>query len=353
MKGRKGHKGPKSKGLQPLVWLVVVVMVLVCGGVVWAQNRQKETNYWGNQVLYTDDTLTTEVLRWDTDGLKLKDQEAVYYGSDSDIRSYYDETTDDRLEWDDGTNLLMALSDAGTTGNLLVTGNATAGAGTGAPTLILNGAAANWRGLEFWTGGTRRWGLFADNNTESGSNAGSNLVLLSYNDAGTLIDEVLRIERGTSSAARWGRILHSTRGSATIQTVVQSGDTLTEGLRLRALEQEVTIGGAAASFDLTSDLPSGAIPVGGALNLQTAVTATTAVKVGLGTSGDPDKYGLTGALTKNSKGKAMVSPSVLGSLEDVKIFACDTGGAAAGTLDSGTVRVRLWFWDLLDLDSAP
>jgi hypothetical protein len=44
------------------------------------------------------------------------------FGTDRDIRCRYDEATDNRLEWHDGTNILAYLSDLGTTGLFGVTG---------------------------------------------------------------------------------------------------------------------------------------------------------------------------------------------------------------------------------------
>lgn len=55
----------------------------------------------------------------DTDVL---DNYDLSFGTDRDIRCRYDETTDDRLEWHDGTNVLAYLSDLGTTGLFGVTG---------------------------------------------------------------------------------------------------------------------------------------------------------------------------------------------------------------------------------------
>lgn len=55
-------------------------------------------------------------------GLTIPDDQYLKVGTDNDIYYGYDETTDDRAEWTDGTNLLMYLADVGTTGNFGVTG---------------------------------------------------------------------------------------------------------------------------------------------------------------------------------------------------------------------------------------
>ena len=54
--------------------------------------------------------------------LHLQDDVAMVWGTDNDIQATYDEAGDNRLEWDDGTNLLQWLTDAGTTGTGGVTG---------------------------------------------------------------------------------------------------------------------------------------------------------------------------------------------------------------------------------------
>ena len=58
---------------------------------------------------------------------KITDDNRLILGTDSDIQIIYDEATDNRMEVSDGTNLLMALTDAGTTGNVNITGLLTMG----------------------------------------------------------------------------------------------------------------------------------------------------------------------------------------------------------------------------------
>ena len=56
---------------------------------------------------------------------EVQDGVTFAFGTDADIQISYDEATDDRLEITDGTNLLLSLTDTGTTGNLAVTGDLT------------------------------------------------------------------------------------------------------------------------------------------------------------------------------------------------------------------------------------
>jgi len=61
--------------------------------------------------------------------------------------------------------------------------------------LRVNGAAATFRQVSFRTSGSLRWNLYANNAGESGSNAGSNLVLSRHDDAGESLGEALTIAR--------------------------------------------------------------------------------------------------------------------------------------------------------------
>lgn len=80
----------------------------------------------------TDDRLEigdgTNLFLWlkdlgTTARLGLTDDSILAYGTDMDIQVTYDAATDNRLEWSDGTNLLAWLTDAGTTGTFGTTGS--------------------------------------------------------------------------------------------------------------------------------------------------------------------------------------------------------------------------------------
>lgn len=179
----------------------------------------------------------------------------VRYGTDDDIIVGYDEATDDRLEWHDGTNTLMSLADGGTTGNLIVSGATTStgvltasststlagtvaiGGGYGSTGLTLSdagvvqmngaltvdgtstltgavgtdsdftttggmvnidGAAATNRDLNFRTGTSGRWSVRANATAEGGANAGTDLQILSRTDAGSFLATPVTITRSTS-----------------------------------------------------------------------------------------------------------------------------------------------------------
>lgn len=79
---------------------------------------------------------------------------------------------------------------AGTFSTLTVTGS-------GDVNDIVNGVAGQNR-VRWWrTSNTNRWAMFANNTAESGSNAGSDMRLARYNDAGTFQGYPIQISRAT------------------------------------------------------------------------------------------------------------------------------------------------------------
>jgi len=136
--------------------------------------------------------------------------------------------------------------------------------------------------------------------------------------------------------------------------VGRRGESVTEGWTRYRIDEDVVMD-ASASNNLTTETPIYARILLVQGNLETIITATTAVKVGIGrvpSTADPNKYGLTSALTKNLKIDTIPDFAVLSAAEQMAVFACDTNGAAAGTLDTGTVRVVVEYEVLDSLDDA-
>lgn len=69
--------------------------------------------------------------------------------------------------------------------------------GTMTGNIIRSGAAGTWRGFQFATSGTARWGIGENQVAESGSNVGSNLSFDRYDDTGTWVDTPFSINRAT------------------------------------------------------------------------------------------------------------------------------------------------------------
>lgn len=101
----------------------------------------------------------------------------------------------------------------------------TVGRGTAATTLTINGATSTLRNLRWQTAGLTVWSLRANNAAQSGSNAGSDLVLAANDDSGTAIDTPVTITRAAGGGIELGRILSLlTGGSASAPTLTWTGD---------------------------------------------------------------------------------------------------------------------------------
>ena len=87
---------------------------------------------------------------------------------------------------------------AGTTG--IFSGNVTSGDGADAQAISIAGGAGFTRTLQFLTGVSPRWKLLADATAEGGANAGSDLYLKAFNDAGGDIGDALIITRSTMAS---------------------------------------------------------------------------------------------------------------------------------------------------------
>ena len=128
---------------------------------------------------------------------------------------------------------------------------------------------------------------------------------------------------------------------------------LGNGCRIVELDETIT-GLAAVSTDISQDIPDGAVLLCVQANIEALVVAGgTSVKVGIGPTSDPDKYGITSALTKNLKIDIIPAHVVLSGAEDVQINMCATGGGIGDAAASdGDVRVRLVYAIPVSLDDA-
>lgn len=131
---------------------------------------------------------------------------------------------------DSGVNIGNSLIITRSTGaialtapNFTISGNlVTAGDGTGAVYLYMNGGAGNNRGLRIRTNGSDRWLLFADNTAESGSNAGTNFYLNRYDDNATLLGSSVVINRATGSIALNGSVQAPTVGTRSALEIMKT-----------------------------------------------------------------------------------------------------------------------------------
>lgn len=103
---------------------------------------------------------------------------------------------------------LLAASESGAFSTVSSAGDVDAGSDAlAAPVaFVLNAAAGQARSLRYQTGGVNRWAVQADATPEAGSDAGSDLDIIAYNDAGASLGSALKITRADRSAVFGGSL---------------------------------------------------------------------------------------------------------------------------------------------------
>lgn len=91
--------------------------------------------------------------------------------------------------------------------------------------VTISGAAGQYRGLNLRTLTQARWLITADNAAESGSNAGSDLVVRAYNDASTSLGDRLKIRR-SDGLSTFGGNVEVSKSNAVITAKSSAGDAL-------------------------------------------------------------------------------------------------------------------------------
>jgi len=153
-------------------------------------------------------------------------------------------------------------------------------------------------------------------------------------------------------------------GATAAAVALRLGATATEGLEIKVIDETVNLTNAVET-NLTETVPAGAVILSVQANLQTTVVGDASgdnglVKVGIGITADPDKYGKSADLVKNHKIDTIPDWAVLSGAETVCVKGCDAAGAAvtekfvadvpAGTRDQ--VRVRIVYAVPNSLDDA-
>lgn len=225
-----------------------------------------------------------------SDHVQIYDDKDLIFGTDSDATVRYDEAGDNRVEFTgsyafigdlaiDGGDLTTAattfnlvnatattvnIAGAGTTVSIgAATGTATINNATlvakaisatgaitttassmslaptsGTATLDVSSAAATFRALRFRTAAVDRWWINANNDTESGSDVGSNLNILSRTDAGAFKTTCLLVNR-SSGLFTFGNSIYVTSDCSALTFTDRSplfeGDALTA---LKAIKPE-------------------------------------------------------------------------------------------------------------------
>lgn len=128
-----------------------------------------------------------------------------------------------------------------------------------------------------------------------------------------------------------------------------------DGIKFGTISETVDLSTPAASFAFGT-VPKGACVVAVSLSLVGAISATTAVKIGVGrltATADPDKYFLSADLTAGEFANTIAWSAGLAAAESVGLFACDTNGAAAGTIGGAGqyAQVRLVYAEAVALEA--
>jgi len=144
-----------------------------------------------------------------------------------------------------------------------------------------------------------------------------------------------------------------TGGAAAAAVLQRFGASITEGFEIRAIDETTAVLDSLHT-DLTENVPAGAVILSVQANIETAVTGgSTTTKIGIGEEADPDKYGLSADLAKNTKIDTIPDWAVVADAEDIKVNACADAGTDGDTkLTVGTVRVRIIYAVPVSLDDA-
>jgi hypothetical protein len=155
-----------------------------------------------------------------------------------------------------------------------------------------------------------------------------------------------------------GVVSQTLAGTAAATLIGISGAATDGGVSEYFIDEIVSLTNAVET-DLTSTLPAGAIVEYTQMILNTTVVGDESgddglVKVGLGTTADPDKYGKTADLVKDSLVKNTYTPVMLAAEETVTVKAADTNGAAVTEkfVAGGLVRVQIRYKVLNDMAAA-
>lgn len=115
----------------------------------------------------------------------------------------------------------------------------------------------------------------------------------------------------------------------------------------------VAVGSSAVASKTTGyTIPVASLVFAAALNVESAITLVTATKIGVGPAGDLDKYGKVTTGAKNVKSTLSMTPMAIASTEALSVYAVDNNGDAAGTIQNGSIRIRLLIATQSDLPDA-
>lgn len=177
----------------------------------------------------------------------------------------------------------------------------------------------------------------------------ADIVAESTASAGVTVDGVL-IKDGGITLPDGSLLSRTGAGTGTGDVVERIGGTATEGLERRVFEGNVSPSAIETNVLL--------VPVNSRIeSVQSNVEVTlvgggTTNSFGIGTAADGDKYGSVAALTQNSKTNHMGDTTVAAAEQLVLTGTANETADGNTALTSGTVRIRIVYWTLVNLDNA-
>lgn len=186
-------------------------------------------------------------------------------------------------------------------------------------TVIISGLAATTRSLQYLTGALTRWNLFTNSSPETGGNAGSNLELWRYSDAGAAISQVMWFNRATGAVTVTGSLALGTplppaSGGTGLTAPGTSGNVLTSN---------------GTVWVSSSPSSSGGLPVMRALTAGTLYTAPTGLKA-LRVFVSGATGGQSSGTARGGNGGSGYSEKYYSSPASTYAYAIGAGGSTAG-----------------------
>lgn len=134
-----------------------------------------------------------------------------------------------------------------------------------------------------------------------------------------------------------------------------NGPTVNRTFTKYAMVEDVLVFNGQASLPIgAAPIPANAVIDSVHMNWDQPLVLATAVKVGVGPAASPSQLSLSGTvMAKNTKTDSPQTTLVAyAAATQLQVNACATGGTAAGTITSGTVRVRVLYWYYASIPNA-
>jgi hypothetical protein len=201
---------------QPLDSDLTAIAALVAPGTPPAGQR--------NVIVYTGSGYAWDVV--DAQGTAFFEASAAVTGHEALVNPHPQYALDTDLAGYVSLTGAQSIAGVKTFEDTLVRAETTAEAG-----VLIRANAGYARVVYFQTGTLNRWSIYAGSDAESGSNAGSNLFVSAFDDAGAFIDTPLSIVRASGGLATFNRRLSVQAGTATSAALTLAG-TGTNGVNL-------------------------------------------------------------------------------------------------------------------------